>query len=328
MKLVIYSAVKAHAAVVAPAASAFIAAAAFRTLFVTAFDKAVEAGRAGSIVVKVALQAGIVAAGVALSAAVEAAVADQAAFLLRALAAVRTVGSGLNAAVLAHLAVFAIISHTVRAGAADFALGTVIADGVALAAVRTSHVLVQMALQTQMRSTLGAFSSTVITAAALFAKQFIHLADTAFNTVTFVIFCAVEAHAAVLAVVGIALAAAAANDTPDGTVNNIALSAVGTGHVLVQMALQAKVFGSLGAFPSAVIAPAALVTEHFIYTAGAALPAVVAVLLSAVYATQAVFAPLAGIFAYSAILTVMVIAAAVACSAVVAVRTQPLIITP
>ena len=151
MKIVVHGAVQAHPAVITPSAAAFGAESALRTLFSIALEEAVAAIWACIIIIIMALQAGILTSGVALTAAVQTAVTYLAAFTLHTHVAVRAVCAFINAAILAHIAVFAVICRAFRAGAAFFTFGAFLIVDVALAAAGTRHIILKVTLQTFMR---------------------------------------------------------------------------------------------------------------------------------------------------------------------------------
>jgi len=315
-------------AVIAPAASAVGTTAAVVARLIIALDVAVAAVGAGLIVIIMALEAGIVAAGVALAAAVEAAVADQAAFLSGTCSAVRAVFSLVDGAVYAHVAIFAVIAHAIRAGTADAALGVFITDGIALAAVRAGHILSEMAFETQMILALGTGPTAgIIAAAALIAKTALNSANTALGAVTVGLLGAVDAHPAVFAPFRRTDSAALAVEAPHRISYRVAVAAVWTCHIFREMAFKAEMIRALGAFTAAVIAPAA-VTEIYIIMTGAALRTVLFVIYGAVDTHRAVFAPIAVDFTFSAFSAMMVVAAAIAGSAVVAAVAEPLVVAP
>lgn len=280
------------------------------------------------VIIVVALETGIFTTGVTLAAAVVTAVADQAALILCASAAVRAMLAGLNGAVLAQLTVFTIIGHTVRARAAFLAFGAFITDSVALSTVRTSHVFCQVAFQAEVRSAFGAFAGTVIAFAALIAERTLDAADTTLRAVTVRLHSTVDAHPAVITPFGRAETAAAAIKTLYRVSNSIALSAVGAGHIFCQVALETEMVRSLRTFAAAVVTEAALVAEGTLHAANAAVPAVTCKLHRTIDTHLAVFAPIAGAFAFSASDAMMLVAAAVAGSAVVAMFAKPVVVAP
>lgn len=146
MVLVVHNTVQAHPAVIAPAPAAVGAAAAIIAWFITTFLETVAAVRTGLIIIIMAFEAGISTAGVTPAAAIKTTMADQTAFILGTCSAVGAMLAFINSTILAHMAVFAVVSHTVRAGAAGFTLGVVIIN-VAFSAIRACEIFVEMALQ-------------------------------------------------------------------------------------------------------------------------------------------------------------------------------------
>jgi hypothetical protein len=125
-----------------------------------------------------------------------------------AVSAFRAVAAVFHGAFDAHVALFAVVVRAISAGSADETSFRFV-DSKALAAALAGHIVVQMALQTEMFRALRAFAAAFVAASALLAELDINTAGAAVPAVAFCLDGAVDAHVAVLAPLDVGLARAA-----------------------------------------------------------------------------------------------------------------------
>ena len=174
----------------------------------------------------------------------------------------------------------------------------------------TSHTVVLMALQTDIRAVLVAMTAAIKAPVADRTEIFIHnMAFIAIRTMKAVFRCAVIAHQTRITIT-LAFRTFLALDTPVTIlILYIAFSTIRACQIMLQMALKALMIGTLGAFTAALIAFSASVA-HFVFVfVFSAILAVVSFFLCAVFAQIAFLAKITVGFARATLQTMVSLSA-------------------